>query len=246
MIKLSTWNICLGLKNKKDYIYQVIDEKEIDVCLLQEVEIDKDYDANLLTKGQFKIEVEKNKVKARVAILIKDNVEYVRRRDLEGEDLGIVIVDLIGINKFRVINLYRSFNPNNNMSPLQFINSQLQLINDAVLSANDRKIIIAGDFNLDETKRFAADYKYKQFFETQNTIFDHLNLMQMVNEPTWKRVVMNVNKFSTIDHIYITNPFHVSNVTLWEPLIGDHSLITFEISSEKNPPLPLMKRNWSQ
>jgi exonuclease III len=146
MIKLSTWNICLGLKNKKDYIYQVIDEKEIDVCLLQEVEIDKDYDANLLTKGQFKIEVEKNKVKARVAILIKDNVEYVRRRDLEGEDLGIVIIDLIGINKFRVINLYRSFNPNNNMPPLQFFNSQLQLINEAVLSANDRKIIIAGDF----------------------------------------------------------------------------------------------------
>ena len=75
MIKLSTWNICLGLKNKKDYIYQVIDKKEIDVCLLQEVEIDKDYDANLLTNGQFKIEVEKNKIKARAAILIKDNIE---------------------------------------------------------------------------------------------------------------------------------------------------------------------------
>ena len=117
MIKLSTWNICLGLKNKKDYIYQVIDEKGIDVCLLQEVEIDKDYDANLLTKGQFKIEVEKNKVKARVAILIKDNIDYERRRDLEAEDLGIVIIDLNGINKFRVINLYRSFNPNNNMPP---------------------------------------------------------------------------------------------------------------------------------
>ena len=117
MIKLSTWNICLGLKNKKDYVYQVINKKEIDVCLLQEVEIDKDFDANLLTKGQFKIEVEKNKIKARVAILIKDNIEYERRRDLEGEDLGIVIIDLTGANKFRIINIYRSFNPNNNMPP---------------------------------------------------------------------------------------------------------------------------------
>ena len=61
--------------------------------------------------------MEKNKIKARVAILIKDNIKYEKRRDLEGEDLGIVIINLTGANKFRIINIYRSFNPNNNMPP---------------------------------------------------------------------------------------------------------------------------------
>ena len=43
---IATWNICLGLKNKKEYVYDVIKEKKIDICLLQEVEIPVDYDTN--------------------------------------------------------------------------------------------------------------------------------------------------------------------------------------------------------
>ena len=31
MLKLATWNFCLGLKNKKDYVSSVINEKQIDV-----------------------------------------------------------------------------------------------------------------------------------------------------------------------------------------------------------------------
>ena len=114
-MKLATWNICLGLKNKKDYIYQVINEKNIDICLLQEVEIEKDFDANLLTSRDHKIEVETNCVKARTAIIIKDNIEYTRKHDIEEDNMGIIINDLTGNAKFRIVNVYRSFNPNNNM-----------------------------------------------------------------------------------------------------------------------------------
>ena len=70
MIKLATWNICLGLKNKKDYIYQVICEEKIDICLLQETEILKDYPIELLSAKNFKIEPEKSVLKARTAIII--------------------------------------------------------------------------------------------------------------------------------------------------------------------------------
>ena len=125
MMKLATWNICLGLKNKKDYIYQVINEKNIDICLLQEVEIEKDFDANLLTSRDHKIEVETNCVKARTAVIIKDNIEYTRKHDIEEDNMGIIIIDLTGNAKFRIVNVYRSFNPNNNMSPIQFFESQI-------------------------------------------------------------------------------------------------------------------------
>ena len=59
-IKVATWNICLGLKNKKDYIYEVINRKNIDICLLQEVIIESNFDTRLLTNANYKIEVETN------------------------------------------------------------------------------------------------------------------------------------------------------------------------------------------
>ena len=43
-IKLATWNICLGLANKKDLVSSIIMENEIDICVLQEIDIVKGFD----------------------------------------------------------------------------------------------------------------------------------------------------------------------------------------------------------
>ena len=76
MIKIATWNLCLGLKKKKDYVYDTIRKEKIDICMLQEVEINKDYPINILTAKDFKIEIEKSDIKARVALIINNDVEY--------------------------------------------------------------------------------------------------------------------------------------------------------------------------
>ena len=69
-IKIATWNICLGLKNKKDYVYKTVKENEIDICLLQEVEVTHNYNQELLTDIEYRIEIETNAIKSRSAILI--------------------------------------------------------------------------------------------------------------------------------------------------------------------------------
>ena len=111
MIKLATWNICLGLKNKKDYIYQVIYEEKIDICLLQETEILIDYPIELLSAKNFKIEPETTLTKARTAIIIRDGINYERKREIEKTDCGIVIIDVFANTNYRIINVYRQFNP---------------------------------------------------------------------------------------------------------------------------------------
>ena len=102
MMRVASWNICLGLKNKKDYIYQVVKEKNIDICLLQEVEVEKDFETQLLSDKDYKIEVETNTVKSRTAILIKDNIQYERMLALEEENNGIVIIDIFGKTEFHL------------------------------------------------------------------------------------------------------------------------------------------------
>ena len=86
VIKVATWNVCLGIRNKKDYIIDTLRKVNIDICMIQEAEIPKDYPTNLLSSIDYKIESENCSVKARCAALIKNNINYTRRQDLEGED----------------------------------------------------------------------------------------------------------------------------------------------------------------
>ena len=64
VMKVATWNVCLGMQHKKDYIIDTLRKEEIDVCMIQEAEISKDYPINLLSSSDYKIECENCTVKA--------------------------------------------------------------------------------------------------------------------------------------------------------------------------------------
>ena len=90
--------------------------------------------------------MEKATIKARCAILIKNEVEYTRREDLEDIDLGMCVIDINGSLNYRIINCYRLFNPPNNRSQSQHCALQLDLIGRIATNTSGRKLIIAGDF----------------------------------------------------------------------------------------------------
>ena len=108
----------------------------------------------------------------------------------------------------------------------------------------ERKILIAGDSNLDDSKRYAPDYRYKHLFEHQNVLFDQHNLMQLIDFPTWSRVVNNVMKNSILDHVYVQDPTFVTNINSISPLIGDHKMLILDIMSHSEPLKIYVKRNW--
>jgi exonuclease III len=82
-MKIATWNLCLGLFHKKDYVRNLLHENEIDILTLQETELTSDIDTiNLQIKG-YTLEVETNHDKRRIAIYIRNTISYKRRSDLE-------------------------------------------------------------------------------------------------------------------------------------------------------------------
>ena len=230
--------------NKKDYIYDTLRKEKINVCLLQEVELKKNYPIQLMSSKDYKIESELCTNIARSAIIISNCVNYKRRHDLEEEDMSLVIIDVDSQTNYRIINLYRQFNPPNNHSQVQHFTNQLNLITIASRNLNGRKLLLAGDFNLDETKRYSVNYRSKNLFEILNETVDALNLIQLIDSPTWQRIVQNQLRESTIDHLYVTDPTYVNDITLLTPLIGDHKLIVFTVTGSLEPPEITYKRNW--
>ena len=103
--KIASWNLCLGLANKKDYVEKIMIENRIDVCCLQEIELKPDFNHLLLATRNYSLHVEKNEYKSRTGIYIKNGTNYTRRNDLEGTNSGVMIIDIILKHKYRIINV---------------------------------------------------------------------------------------------------------------------------------------------
>ena len=238
--KIATLNLCLGLRSKKDEVKKLIGINNIDVLCLQETEIPVDFPIELLSFKGYNYESENNVVKSRCGMYISDKISYVRRSDLESVGTHVIIVDLNDSEHTRIINIYRSFNPQNNESQFNIFSRQLEVISTAV----NRNTIVIGDFNLNHKKRYDVNYSHKNYFTKLNEAFESLDLIQLVNFDTWSRFINNIRHSSIIDHIYVKNPIAITNLSSVIPPFGDHCLIMFNIKLKIIKANSSLKRNW--
>ena len=229
--KIATLNLCLGLPNKKEHVKQLINEESIDILCLQETELEVNLDHNLLGLPDFNYESEQNDRQARVGCYVKSNVVYNRRSDLEGVNSHLIILDVQSKKDMRVINIYRCFNPQNGRNPFDFFKYQISLIRN---SYTDNTVLL-GDFNLDWNKKGQMSYSFQRYFEHMDEIMSDFNFVQMINFPTWSRLVNGRLRESVLDHVYTSNPTVVCDLYSVQPMFGDHLLLVCYIESDKPP-----------
>ena len=145
LLTFGTWNLCLGLSNKKDSVIDHLVNNSIDICALQETEIIAGFPERILDCCNFKLELESNEIKKRAGFYIKKDFKYTRRKDLEKDNMHLVIIDVHLDKDLRLINIYRTFRPQDMTSPVTFFKSQLTVIKIALNS----NCTVLGDFNLD-------------------------------------------------------------------------------------------------
>ena len=100
----ATWNLCLGIANKKEIVTDCLNENNIQVCCLQETEINQGFPEEILNCNNYILELEMNTTKKGTGIYLNKNVKYIRRRDLERENMHIVIVDVTIVKCIIIIN----------------------------------------------------------------------------------------------------------------------------------------------
>ena len=67
-INIATWNLCLGLANKKDSVLEYLASNNVHLCCLQETEIPCGFPENVLNCKGYNLELELNSVKKRAGI----------------------------------------------------------------------------------------------------------------------------------------------------------------------------------
>ena len=201
-MSIATWIVCLGIANKKDTVTETLNREGIKVCCIQETEIEQGFPEEVLNCNGFVMELEMNDAKKRAGIYVHKNINYKRRRDLEKNNMHVVIIDIIGLEFLRVICVSRSFRPID-MTPGVFFDSQLEIIKNSVC----KNCYILGDFNLDARMESWPDYDKKlplaQLFE----FAVEYNFNQIVDFCTWSRVINGAKKESLIDHVYHVKPY---------------------------------------
>ena len=240
-LKIATWNLCLGLFHKKDYVRTQLYENNIDILTLQETELSPELQLeNLQIKG-YSIEVENNNKKRRVTIYIKNSISYKRRVDLEKEGLHVIILDVESSPPIRVITIYRTFNPQCGCTPRENFRKQLNIINDATTPST----ILLGDFNIDKNKRHLADYNQRLLFQDLEEVIGHHQYTQHVKEATWERTIQEQVKNSILDHIYCTDSTIVDNIVYMDTIYGDHKMIILCTPNERvETGFKIQRRNW--
>ena len=82
-------NLCLGLKYKKDLVKDILLKNDIDILMMQEIEIENDFDCELLNIPGYRFECER-----RFGSYIKNSIKYDRYNVLEGENNHLSIIDI--------------------------------------------------------------------------------------------------------------------------------------------------------
>ena len=97
----------------------------------------------------------------------------------------------------RLINVYRSFAPQHDVSQRDKFGYQLDLIETAFTS----NTILLKDFNLDWLKRHGLEYSHRNYFNNMDIRLEAFDTNQVVDFITWTRTANGVVNESVLDHI---------------------------------------------
>ena len=72
---------------------------------------------------------------------------------------------------------------------------------------------MTGDFNFDYANQYKPDNNKRNLFTHLDDCFDYLGLVQLVNFPTWYRLVNGSLRSSVMDHVYWNNATLLDHIT---------------------------------
>ena len=199
-LRLCTWNVCLGLKYKLNYVKGLLVENSIDILCIQEAEIAADDNKSMLEIPEYNIKLEEVSASntIRTIMYIRSSINYVRHQDLERADAHIILITCQGLG---IASLYRTYKLTGHANHQDAFEEQLVLL--SAFFMHQKNYITLGDFNLDDGMDLKQDYCNRSLLKTLREFAIEKNLLQVVDFNTWSRTINGIKKESLLDHVYI-------------------------------------------
>jgi exonuclease III len=185
-LKVCTWNVCLGLKYKLNYIRELLVKNSIDILCIQEAEVAADDEKRILEIPNYSLELERvtGSNVIRTVMYIKSTISYVRHEDEESPNTHIILISCHGLG---IASLYRTYKLTEHTNHQNAFSEQLGVL--STFFAQQRNYITLGDFNLDENKRNDNSYHHAHLYMKWKEFEDEQQLLQLVNFNTWCRQI---------------------------------------------------------
>ena len=246
-----TWNCQISLGKQKIYqIENLIVKYDPIIIFIQECNIKKNFDLNLLKIKGYKIEISQTLTqngKARVLAYVKNNANTTRHINLEGEENEIIVIDHKHQNGVtRVQGVYRPFTSAAGMLTLPDQERRiLKLLNNTGnnILKNGTNIIL-GDFNVDGLS------KNHHFSEIMSNFESEFGLDQIIFQITRQRQTNSIktgpkHEESCLDLVFIDDVRRVLEKDIIFCPESDHSAVMVKLKFNDQHK-PYSKTIWSR
>ena len=220
VLKIASWNCCLGLKTKIDVVTTILKDYSLDVLYIQEAEIEEDDDLKQCHIQGFNLETSPTykSIKSRSCCYVRTRLKYSRLSQYEKPTIELIVLK---INETIVCGFYRPFKTPYHNSAILYVEDTVE----AMMNLPNENLVVLGDFNIDLKKIHQSNYQSKKLYEKFETFFLDRTLVQMVKSTTWQRCNKNELKESTLDHIYMSDVTKSLEIINEKQVTSDHNLI---------------------
>ena len=243
-INVCTWNLCLGLQYKLNYVKEILIKEDIDILCLQETELEDGLKLNSLHINGYELETDLTNHTIRSVVYIKTNLSYERIMN-QGINQNLIVIKIIQKNlpHLFISAIYRPWKNIDGLS--QEIAFQNQVNEMKHLIPRNSECMVLGDFNINYTKKNNRNVVNRSLTQVLNSLVENHSLEQVVSFDTWSRTVNGQYRSSIIDHVYVNDPGKVKSVTPISIPISDHIPVKVEYELQtKSVRSTIMVRNW--
>ena len=163
-LKICTWNVCLGARCKLSSIKEILNKHDIDILCLQEVDIRMDEDLDFYRMEGYTLEIENvtQLFKRRTLMYLSNNIIYKRESNVEAEDNHLIVVRLVK-QEILIASLYRTYQLTRHENHTAAFNEQIHVLSQVL--NNENRVVILGDFNLDQRRRSDPSYHHSRLYD---------------------------------------------------------------------------------
>jgi len=218
-LKIFSWNACLGVFNKLNYVTSTIMNDSPDVFFIQEAEINHDLENSLIQIQNYDLIRSENFPKSRLICYVKNSLKF------SFQTFNGIELILVKTKNYDIFGLYCPFKLSETINRLDYLKSMIEAIKTHKRAS--KKLAIIGDLNLDFLNKDNPLYPQSRLYNEWSNLIDTENLIQLVKKHTWTRIVNNNIKESILDHVYEPSSPEPGRVQLIDTNFSDHKLLSY-------------------